>query len=215
MVDEHRGGVVLFEDGEVLLFQPALVADLHGRPHPGRQPGEGRLEAWQELPEGELLDAKVGELKDDAGQLLSETGRTFEEQVQLFRIVSEHLEYVKTFSARNNINNVQAVLGGDNDIGLKDEKVDVAWMCSLYHIVYVAFNEKDKDAFIGSIMKALKDDGTFYVVDNGLVPEGVLPYHAPYIDKSLIIGQLQAYGFRLVKDYQFIPQRYILAFKKK
>jgi hypothetical protein len=52
------------------------------------------------------------------------------------------------------------------------------------------------------------------VVDNGLVPDGVLPYHAPYIDKNLLIGQFQHYGFRLIREYQLIPQRYILAFKK-
>jgi len=87
-------------------------------------------------------------------------------------------------------------------------------MCSLYHIIYVASTESEKDEFVESIKTALKKDGLFYVVDNGLVPDGVLPYHAPYIDKSLLIGQFQAYGFQLIKEYQFIPQRYILVFKK-
>jgi len=128
--------------------------------------------------------------------------------------VKEHLDYIKTFSAKNNIKNIQTVLTADHTIGLKGEKVDVAWMCSLYHIIYVAFSEKDKDTFVESIKNALKKDGLFYVVDNGLVPDGVLPYHAPYIDKNLLIGQFQAYGFRLIKEYQFIPQRYILVFKK-
>jgi hypothetical protein len=102
----------------------------------------------------------------------------------------------------------------DHTIGMKEEKVDVAWTCSLYHIIYVTYDEHAKDEFVESIKKALKKDGILFVVDNGLVPDGVLPYHAPYIDKDLLIGQFQAYGFRLLKEYQFIPQRYILKFQK-
>ncbi len=128
--------------------------------------------------------------------------------------VKEHLDYIDSFTSKNGINNIKTVLTDDHTIGMKGEKVDVAWMCSLYHIIYVTFDEHAKDEFIESIKNALKDDGTLYVADNGLVPDGVLPYHAPYIDKNLLIGQIQAYGFRLIKEYQFIPQRYILAFKK-
>lgn len=129
--------------------------------------------------------------------------------------VKEHLDYIKNFTTKNNINNIELIQTTDHTIGMAGkESVDVAYMCSLYHIVYVTFKEEAKDEFINSIYNALKKDGTFYVVDNGLVPDGVLPYHAPYIDKDLIIGQLQHYGFRLVRQYQFIPQRFILEFKK-
>jgi ubiquinone/menaquinone biosynthesis C-methylase UbiE len=128
--------------------------------------------------------------------------------------VKEHLDYINNFVSRNGINNVNTIQTTEHNIGLGNEQVDVAWMCSLYHIIYVTYNEKAKDEFIESIKKALKKDGILYVADNGLVPDGVLPYHAPYIDKNLLIGQFQSYGFRLIRQYQFIPQRYILAFKK-
>lgn len=129
--------------------------------------------------------------------------------------VQEHLDYINAFDTKHGIKNIQTVLTEDHTINMADkEKVDVAWMCSLYHIIYVTYVEAAKDQFVESIKAALKPGGTFYVADNGLVPEGVLPYHAPYIDKRLLIGQLQAYGFKFVREYQFIPQRYILEFKK-
>lgn len=129
--------------------------------------------------------------------------------------VKDHLDYIDNFKTKNGITNIELIQTTDHTIGMAGkESVDMAFMCSLYHIVYVTFKEQAKDEFISSIYNALKKNGTFYVVDNGLVPDGVLPYHAPYIDKDLIIGQLQHYGFRLVRQYQFIPQRYILEFKK-
>jgi len=128
--------------------------------------------------------------------------------------VKEHLDYVNGFVSSNGMNNVQTVLTTDHTIGMGNEQVDVAWICSLYHIIYVTYKEEAKDQFVDSIKKVLKKGGILYVADNGLVPEGVLPYHAPYIDKDLLIGQLQQYGFKFLKQYQFIPQRYILKFQK-
>jgi ubiquinone/menaquinone biosynthesis C-methylase UbiE len=128
--------------------------------------------------------------------------------------VKEDLDYINYFVSNNGIKNVKTIQTSDHTIGMGNEQVDVAWMCSLYHIIYVTYNEKAKDEFVESIKKALKKDGILYVVDNGLVPDGVLPYHAPYIDKNLLIGQFQSYGFRLISQRQFIPQRYVLAFKK-
>lgn len=181
-----------------------------------------RREEWEKSSEMvKALGLKAGDRVVDIGSgpgyfafkfagLVGDGGRVFAVDT-----VREHLTYVDTFAAKNNINNIKTVLTEDNTIGMKDEKVDVAWMCSLYHIIYVTFTESAKDEFVGSIRNALKDGGILYVADNALVPDGVLPYHAPFIDKSLVIGQLQAYGFRLVKEYQFIPQRYILAFRKE
>lgn len=44
---------------------------------------------------------------------------------------------------------------------------------------------------------------------------GILPYHGPYIAKELIIAQMLNYGFDLLRQYQHIPQRYLLVFKKR
>ena len=72
----------------------------------------------------------------------------------------------------------------------------------------------ERDALVASIRESLKDNGRLYLADNGVVKQGTLPYHGPYIAKELIIGQMANYGFDLVEEYQPIAQRYLLVFKK-
>jgi hypothetical protein len=45
------------------------------------------------------------------------------------------------------------------------------------------------------------------------VPPGVLPYHGPYVAKELLIAQMLNYGFDLVEEHQFVPQRYLLVLR--
>jgi ubiquinone/menaquinone biosynthesis C-methylase UbiE len=159
---------------------------------------------------------KIADIGSGPGYFTYKFSRLVGDKGKVFAIdnVQEHLDYIKGFTSKNAMNNVQTVLTTDHTIGMANEKVDVAWICSLYHIIYVAYKEEAKDQFVESIKKVLKKGGILYVADNGLVPDGVLPYHAPYIDKNLIIGQMQQYGFKYLKEYQFIPQRYILKFQK-
>jgi predicted methyltransferase len=127
----------------------------------------------------------------------------------------QHIDYMSRYAQKYGFENVRPmhVRAEDCDIGLKD-KVDLLFMCSLYHIIYATMNQEEFDRYMGSIRDALADGGRLVVVDNGLVDDATLPYHGPYIHKELIIRQLHYYGFRLVADHQFIPQRYALIFEK-
>lgn len=180
-----------------------------------------RREEWEKT--SKMIEAiglkpgtRIADIGSGPGYFTIKFARLVGDQGKVFAIdtVKEHLDYVSATAGKDGLKNIQLVQTSDHSIGMGEEKVDVAWMCSLYHIVYVTFNEKAKDEFVESIKKTLNPGGVLYVVDNGLVPDGVLPYHAPYIDKNLLIGQLEYYGFKYEKEYQFIPQRYILKFKK-
>jgi SAM-dependent methyltransferase len=129
--------------------------------------------------------------------------------------VQAHLDYVKNVAQKFQLNNIETRKDRPDSTDLPATDSDLVFMCSLYHIIYTTATEEVKDRFIESIKKALKPDGRFVVVDNAVVPAGKLPYHGPHIAKELIIGQLYYYGFDLVEQYQFIPQRYVLVFKKR
>lgn len=124
----------------------------------------------------------------------------------------QHLDFIDTFVRDQRIKNITTIHSTTKDLCLNGRKVDYAFMCSLYHILYGVSSDREREGMIRSIRNALKPGGEFIVVDNGPVANDVAPYHGPYIDKQLIIAQLEQYGFRLVKYVQIIPQRYLLRF---
>lgn len=124
-----------------------------------------------------------------------------------------HLDFLNNYIADNDIKNVEVVKSSFEGIGLtSDVRVDVVYVCSLFHNVYAAFTDGEREEFITSIRTALGEKGQLIVVDNDLVTGQELPYHGPYISKDLIISQLYYYGFKLKDSFQFTPQRYALIF---
>jgi ubiquinone/menaquinone biosynthesis C-methylase UbiE len=166
-----------------------------------------------------LLDFKKGDKIADIGcgpgyftyrfsKMVGAEGRVF-----ALDIKQEHLDFLDEFLARQGIKNVTTVKSSEEDLGVK-EPVDAAYMCSLYHIIYGVASEHDRSSLVNSILRTLKPNGRFIVVDNGPVEDRQLPYHGPYITKELLISQLEHYGFKFVSYQQIIPQRYLLVFQK-
>lgn len=124
-----------------------------------------------------------------------------------------HLKYLQDLNQKLNVQNIQIVTSRIDNICMTNP-VDMVFMCSVYHIVYATDIEQVKDRFVGSIRDVLKKDGRLVIVDNALVEDQTLPYHGPFIAKELIVTQLKHYGFKVVGYYQYIPQRYVLVFKK-
>lgn len=124
-----------------------------------------------------------------------------------------HLDYLRDYVSEYGVSNVEVVESSFEGIGLsKDIKVDMVYICSLYHNVYAAFTDAERDSFVGSIRHALNEGGRLIIVDNDLVTEEELPYHGPYVNKAMLISQLWYYGFKLTDTFQFTPQRYVLLF---
>jgi ubiquinone/menaquinone biosynthesis C-methylase UbiE len=126
----------------------------------------------------------------------------------------QHIHFAKDYIQKYHINNVDIFQYQADGWGLQSStRVDLIFLCSLYHILYAAFTDRERDLFIETIKKYLKEDGRLVIVDNDLVENKELPYHGPYISRDMIIGQLWHYGFDLISQYQFTVQRYILEFK--
>ena len=126
----------------------------------------------------------------------------------------DHVDYLKTLVKDLKIANVHPELSTLEEFGIpEDVKVDCAFMCSLYHVIYTSFSQEEREEFIANIKGSLKPNGKLVIVDNALVEQKNLPYHGPYIAKELIIAQFEHSGFTLVDDTQIITQRYMLVFK--
>lgn len=127
-----------------------------------------------------------------------------------------HLAFLRDYVDKYGVKNVEVVTSSFEGIGLNpDIRVDAVYMCSLYHNVYAAFTDEERDLFVGSIRRALKPGGTFILVDNDMVEDDELPYHGPHVSRELLISQLYYYGFQLEEQFRFTVQRYVLIFKKQ
>jgi predicted methyltransferase len=123
-----------------------------------------------------------------------------------------HLEYLTRMVEKNRLENVEPVAARLNDLSVSNA-VDRVFVASYYHIVYATSMEYVKDAFIVSIKKILKPEGTLAILDNSFVEGGDVPYRGSYIAKGLVISQLEHYGFLLQAQYPITSQRYLLIFK--
>jgi ubiquinone/menaquinone biosynthesis C-methylase UbiE len=136
-----------------------------------------------------------------------------EGKVYALDIKEEHIDHLLKFNERHAVPNVIPRKSEIDDIKMAADSVDVAYMCSLYHIIYGVNGHGVREKFLHSIKKALRKDGRLVIVDNGPVRDSQLPYHGPYIRREMIVAQLGQYGFELVANHQIIPQRYFLEFK--
>lgn len=128
--------------------------------------------------------------------------------------VKQHLDYIDRLTRQERISTITTVHNHNESLGLEPgQNVDLAFMCSLYHIIYIVYRESAREAFLESIKSSLKPDGRLVIVDNAVVEDRDQPYHGPYIAKELVIAQLKHYGFELIDDFQATPQRYLLSFR--
>jgi SAM-dependent methyltransferase len=183
--------------------------------------GNPRREEWERTSKFmEFIELKPGQRVADLGSGPGYYTFKFAQKVgslgKVYAIdtVKEHLNNVSGIASRIGVKNIDFVHTDGRTLGLAEKKVDAVFACSLYHNIYAMSTEVERTELLNSIKNALSDNGVLYLLDNGLVAPGTLPYHGPYIDKGLLIDQLNAYGFELIADQQPIPQRYLLAFKK-
>jgi ubiquinone/menaquinone biosynthesis C-methylase UbiE len=127
----------------------------------------------------------------------------------------DHLNYINDLAKKHALANIHPVLGRENNTELVANSTDVAFICSLYHFIYFNSMNYVQESFLESIKRALTKDGRLVIADNSILdgPDDV-PYYGPGIAKEPVIAQLKHHGFELVDSAQFIPQRYMLVFKK-
>ena len=121
-----------------------------------------------------------------------------------------YIQYLKRFVEKHQITNIQPIVSSTSDIMVEDT-LDVAFICSVYHIIYGWSREIDRAAFINSIKKALRKDGLLVIADNSFMNGQEL--NNCYLNYELAIVQLGYYGFQFQEYVQITPQRYLLIFK--
>lgn len=182
----------------------------------------GRAE-WEHTDEVmALLAAKPGMAVADVGAgagfysfrlsaAVGENGRVYAVEVSAL-----DLDYIKSVKAAENLTNLDVVEGTRTSVGIGAQTVDIIFLCTTYQSIYLEVREEDRRAWIQSMIDALRPGGRVIIAEN--TPDGELDGAHPYLGVGLSAGlvkaQLQAYGFRLVREEHFIPQRYVLVFDR-
>ena len=122
-----------------------------------------------------------------------------------------YLQFIKQQVKTERLRNVKTVLSLPDDIKVNDQ-ADVAFICSLYHVIYGWSPEPMRRGFLESIKRALKPDGRLVIVDN-LAAHG-RELHSSFVDHRLVAAQLWFYGFRVEHYEELSSSRYILILKQ-
>jgi ubiquinone/menaquinone biosynthesis C-methylase UbiE len=123
-------------------------------------------------------------------------------------------EYIKSLDATisdEKIGNIKTIVSSPTDIKVNDQ-ADVAFICSLYHVIYGWATEPNRRLFLESIKRALKPDGRLVIVDN--VAQDGRELHSEYVDHRLVEAQMHFYGFETELFAEISPLRYVLVFKQ-
>jgi acetyl esterase/lipase/predicted methyltransferase len=177
-----------------------------------------RRQTWEKTGKVlKLLNLKPGTAIADIGcgpgyytfQFAEQVGK--EGRVYAADTSDEALNAVRTLAAKVGAKNITPVKSSGDDSKLPPDSVDVIYLCSVYHAVYLTTMEHVRERFLTTLKKALRKGGRLVIADNE-VAEHTTAYYGPRIDRRLIVEQLRHYGFKLVEQRQFIPQRYVLVF---
>ncbi len=125
-------------------------------------------------------------------------------------ICEPYIGFIRDFIGKYSITNIVPVVSHTDDINV-DVQADVAFVCSLYHIIYTWSPEKDQKSFLTSIKRALRPGGYLVIADNSFANGSEL--HNCYVHRELVQAQLHYYGFTLEKCLDITDRRYVMIFR--
>src|SRR5262245_39811772 len=209
----------------VLLFAAFAPAQQTSLPPPSEaRPLQDRIasferaerETWQKPNEiVEALELKNGKVVADIGAGTGYFTRRFAKavtpngKVYAVDIAADILGYLKEQADKQNIHNIEIIVSREDDPMLPDKSVDLAFFCDTTHHIANRLN------FYGNVARALKEHGRMAIVD--YPPDSAHAPHNPVqlVPRWQVIQEAENAGFRLIKDFPFLPRQYFLLFEKK
>jgi ubiquinone/menaquinone biosynthesis C-methylase UbiE len=200
------------KDPDVHLERRTYLEDLLMFNNPRRNDWENSAEILKHVPLGEgdkIIDigCGFGYYSYKFSGMVGRTGKVYAVDAG-----ESYVKYVDRFIKKYNIENIEPVVSTTSDVSVDDE-VDVAFMCSLYHIIYGWARETERSAFLNTLKHTLKKDGLLIIADNSFMNGEEM--NNCYLDKELAIAQLTFYGFKFLEYTRITPQRYVLVFQHR
>ena len=118
------------------------------------------------------------------------------------------LEYIERRAQEKQLDNIQTILAEPHDPKLGSASVDLIFTCiTLHHI-------SDRGKYYPLLAQALKPGGRLVNVDFEKRPSPVGPSLEMRLARKDVIKELEAAGFRLVKEFDLLKYQYFLVFER-
>jgi ubiquinone/menaquinone biosynthesis C-methylase UbiE len=120
----------------------------------------------------------------------------------------EMLAYIRQRAEGDDIKNIELVLASPHDPKLPSASVDMVFICDTLHHI------SERSSYFPLLAKALRPGGRLVNIDFYKKPLPLGPPTAMKIDKPVMIEEAKAAGFRVIKDFDFLPYQYFLVFQR-
>ncbi|QDS97554.1 class I SAM-dependent methyltransferase [Adhaeretor mobilis] len=133
-------------------------------------------------------------------------------QVLAIDIAPAFVERVSEIAKTKKLPNVTPVLGGEDNVRLPPESIDVAFICDTYH------HFENPQASLASIQRALKHGGQLVVIDFERIPGVSREWTLGHVraGKGTFRREIEQAGFEFVEEALFeeLEENYFLRFRK-
>ncbi len=104
------------------------------------------------------------------------------------------------------IDNVTTILSAPDDPLLTDASIDLAFFCDTWHHI------ENQTGYLALLKKLLRPGGRIAMIDFQKRELPVGPPPDMKISREDLLKQMDAAGFRLIKEHTFLPYQYFLVF---
>lgn len=191
--------------------QPDFAAWVERFEHEGREVYDKRMQIVEavDLREG-MQVADVGAGTGLFSKLFSaavgNSGKVYAEDIS-----EGFIRNIDRVAREKGLSNVVTVMGTDKDTRLPVNTMDRVFVCDTYH------HFEYPQSMLASIRQAMKPDAMLIVIDfvkqRGVSSEWVMNHVRA--DKPTVIKEIEAAGFQLTREENFLRTNYFLVFSKQ
>src|SRR5215468_2435227 len=170
--------------------------------------------SWQKPDEVvQALGLKNGDVVADIGAGTGYFSRRFAKEVApdgkvyAVDVAADVLGYLREQADKEGLRNIATIVSVEADPMLPKSAVDMAFFCDTTHHIANRVN------FYRHMAPGLKEHGRMAIVDYAPGAERNPHPVEELVPRSQVISEAEDGGFKLVKEYQFLPYQYFLVFE--
>lgn len=164
----------------------------------------------------EALNMKEGDVVADIGAgtgyhvfrmapLVGKTGKIYAVDIQ-----PEMLDMIKAKATKKKVENIELILGKEDDPKLPEEKIDLILMVDVYHEFAYPYEMTEK------MIKALKPGGRLVFVEFRKEDEKVLIKEVHKMSEAQVLKEMAEFKeLRHIETYKKLPWQHMIFFEKK